>query len=158
MARVICVRRIPYGFFENEMFEYFSQFGKVTRLKLIRSEKTGRSRGFAFVEFKSAKVAEIVASTMNNYLLFDSEVLPSKKIRPSLFRNWRLAVKGHTRNKTFVKKANKRKQAATIVVMCRRLNSQLLKANRRLRKAGIDYQFEIPDVDWLKLNSIAENE
>ncbi|CDW57944.1 RRM 1 domain containing protein [Trichuris trichiura] len=133
MANVVRVRRIPFGFFENEMFEYFSQFGKVTRLKLIRSEKTGRSRGTAFVEFQSSKVAEIVASTMNNYLLLDSvlkcEVLPPEKIRHSLFKDWRLAVKGHQRNKAYVKKANKQKQAATIVAMCRRLNSQLLKAN-----------------------------
>ena len=30
---------IPHGFYENEMRGYFSQFGKVTRLKLFRSKK-----------------------------------------------------------------------------------------------------------------------
>ena len=32
---------LPYGFFERELYSYFSQFGVVTRLKLIRS-KTNR--------------------------------------------------------------------------------------------------------------------
>ncbi|CAI9720746.1 FHA domain-interacting nucleolar phosphoproteinphosphoprotein-like-like [Octopus vulgaris] len=34
---VVYLGRIPYGFFENQMRAYFSQFGKVTRLRLSRS-------------------------------------------------------------------------------------------------------------------------
>lgn len=30
---------IPHGFYEKEMASYFSQFGDVTRLKLIRSKR-----------------------------------------------------------------------------------------------------------------------
>lgn len=36
---VIYLGRIPYGFFEEQMLEYFSQFGEVTRLKLSRNKK-----------------------------------------------------------------------------------------------------------------------
>ena len=36
---VIYLGHIPYGFFEDEMRSYFSQFGTVTRLKLYRSMK-----------------------------------------------------------------------------------------------------------------------
>ena len=36
---VIYLGHIPYGFFEDEMRSYFSQFGTVTRLKLYRSRK-----------------------------------------------------------------------------------------------------------------------
>ena len=32
--------------------------------------QTGNAKGYAFVEFKSATVAKIVAETMNNYLMF----------------------------------------------------------------------------------------
>uniref|UniRef100_A0A5S6QHY7 RRM domain-containing protein n=1 Tax=Trichuris muris TaxID=70415 RepID=A0A5S6QHY7_TRIMR len=128
MSAVVCVRQIPYGFFENEMFDFFGQFGRVTRLKLKRSEKTGRSKGVAFVEFKSAKVAEIAASTMNNYLLFDRilkcEVLPPAKVGRSLFKNWNVAVKGHQRNKALVKKANKHKGRETILAMCQRCSTR----------------------------------
>lgn len=33
--------------------------------------QTGRSKGYAFVEFEYDEVARIVAETMNNYLMFD---------------------------------------------------------------------------------------
>ena len=36
---VVYVGHIPHGFFEEQMREYFSQFGTVTRLKLSRSKK-----------------------------------------------------------------------------------------------------------------------
>lgn len=52
------------------MREYFSQFGIVTRVRIARSKRTGKSKGYGFVEFKSAEVAKIVADTMNNYLMF----------------------------------------------------------------------------------------
>lgn len=36
---------------------------------MARSKKTGRSRGFAFIEFKEPEVAKIAAETMDNYLM-----------------------------------------------------------------------------------------
>jgi hypothetical protein len=38
-AGVVYLGRIPHGFFESQMRAYFSQFGKVTRLRLSRSKK-----------------------------------------------------------------------------------------------------------------------
>ncbi len=35
------------------------------------SVQTGRSKGYAFVEFECDEVAKIVADTMNNYLMFN---------------------------------------------------------------------------------------
>ena len=67
---VVYVGRIPHGFFEHEMREYFSQFGDISRLRLSRSRKSGTSKHYAFVEFSSAGVAKIVADTMDNYLMF----------------------------------------------------------------------------------------
>lgn len=51
------------------MTSYFSQFGKVNAVVLARSKKTGRSKGYGFVEFKEEEVAKIAAETMNNYLM-----------------------------------------------------------------------------------------
>ncbi|KAL2042229.1 hypothetical protein N7G274_004717 [Stereocaulon virgatum] len=67
---VVYVGRIPHGFFEHEMRQYFSQFGDITRLRLSRNKKTGASRHWALIEFKSAGVANIVSGTMDNYLMF----------------------------------------------------------------------------------------
>jgi nucleolar protein 15 len=72
-------RRVPHGFYEHQMKAYFSQFGGINRLRLSRNKKTGASKHFAFIEFESSEVSEIVARTMNNYLMF-GHILKVRKI------------------------------------------------------------------------------
>ena len=67
---VVYLGRIPHGFYEEQMQAYFAQFGTVTRLRLSRNKKTGKSKHYAFLEFEHKDVAEVVAETMDNYLLF----------------------------------------------------------------------------------------
>lgn len=67
---VVLVQHLPHGFFEDQLEKYFTQFGEVTRLRVARSEKTGRSKGFAYIEFKYPEVAQVAAESMNNYLMF----------------------------------------------------------------------------------------
>lgn len=87
---VVYVGRIPHGFYEHEMREYFSQFGDISRLRLSRSLKSGASKHYAFVEFTSAGVAQIVADTMNNYLMFGHilkcEVVAKEQLHESLWK------------------------------------------------------------------------
>lgn len=56
---VIYISHIPHGFYEKQMREFFGQFGSVTNLRLGRSKKTGKSCGYAFVEFKYPEVAKV---------------------------------------------------------------------------------------------------
>jgi nucleolar protein 15 len=88
---VIKVKGIPHGFYEEQMRNFFSQFGRVTNLKLCRSHKTGNSKGYAYVQFRYAEVAEIVAETMNNYLMFDCIlkvfVLPKERCTARMWWN-----------------------------------------------------------------------
>ena len=65
----IYLGRISQGFFEPQMHSYFSQFGTITRLRLSRNRRTGKSKHFGWVEFASKDVAEIVAKTMDGYLI-----------------------------------------------------------------------------------------
>ena len=67
---VVYLGHVPFGFFEKQMRSFFEQFGKVTRLRLSRSPKTTRSRGYAFIEFANKDVAAVVAETMDNYLMY----------------------------------------------------------------------------------------
>lgn len=67
---IIYVGRLPHGFQEKELRQYFSQFGEILNLRLSRNKKTGRSKHYAFIEFKHALSAQAAAETMNNYLLF----------------------------------------------------------------------------------------
>mmetsp|Transcript_24241 Transcript_24241/g.95443 ORF Transcript_24241/g.95443 Transcript_24241/m.95443 type:complete len:198 (-) Transcript_24241:3035-3628(-) len=78
---VVYVGHIPHGFYEDQMREYFSQYGKVERVKLSRSKKTGRSKGYGFIEFESNSVASIAAQSMNGYLMF-GQVLDVHVVEP----------------------------------------------------------------------------
>lgn len=78
---VMYLGSIPHGFYEHEIREYFSQFGDITRLRVVRNKKTGASRHRAFVEFADTEVADIAARTMDNYLLF-GHILKAKVIHP----------------------------------------------------------------------------
>lgn len=87
---VVYVGRIPHGFYENEMREYFKQFGTILKLRMSRNPKTGASRHFAFIQFESAGVADIVARTMDNYLLFNHilkvKLVPDEQVHEELFK------------------------------------------------------------------------
>ena len=50
-STVIYLGHLPVGFEEREIIVFLNQFGNVKRCRVSRSKKTGRSRGYAFVEF-----------------------------------------------------------------------------------------------------------
>jgi RNA recognition motif-containing protein len=60
--------------------------------------KTGRSKHYGFIEFDSSTVAQIVAETMDNYLLMGHilrcKVVPKDQVHPELWvganRKWRI--------------------------------------------------------------------
>ena len=68
---VVYVGHLPHGFYEDQITRYCSQFGMVKGVRVARSKKTGRCKGFGFIEFECDEVAKIMADTMNNYLMFD---------------------------------------------------------------------------------------
>lgn len=82
--------RIPHGFYEQQMREYFSQFGTITKLRLSRNKRTGASKHFAFIEFESDEVAKIVANAMDNYLMFGHilkcKYAPQESLHPDTWK------------------------------------------------------------------------
>lgn len=111
---VLYVGHIPEGFFEPQMKKFFAQFGKVTRLRISRSKKNAKSKGYAFVEFEEESVAKIVAETMQGYLLFDKtlvcHLLPKEKQHPLLFKGYRrmMVNSEHTRRRKHTQTYNDR--------------------------------------------------
>mmetsp|Transcript_61118 Transcript_61118/g.108801 ORF Transcript_61118/g.108801 Transcript_61118/m.108801 type:complete len:320 (-) Transcript_61118:79-1038(-) len=111
---VIYVGHVPDGFYEPQMKKFFQQFGRVTRLRLSRSKKNARSKGYAFVEFEDEGVAEIVAQTMHKYLLFGKQlvchIVPKEKQHPALFKGCRKKMVNfsHVRRKKFRETYNDR--------------------------------------------------
>ncbi|KAK8177108.1 hypothetical protein IWX90DRAFT_420205 [Phyllosticta citrichinensis] len=100
---VVYVGRVPHGFYEHQMRAYFSQFGEITRLRLSRNKKTGRSKHYAFIEFKHASVARITAETMDKYLMFGHilqvRYIPADQVHPELFKGANRRFKPAPRNK-----------------------------------------------------------
>lgn len=74
-SEVIYIGHLPFGFEEFQVADFFKQFGEVSRSYVSRSPKTGRSRGYAFVEFSNPTVARIAADTMNDYLMFKKRLI-----------------------------------------------------------------------------------
>lgn len=89
-SAVIYLGHIPTDFEETEMLKFFSQFGTVKHLRLSRNKKTGASKHYAFLEFETPEVAEIVANTMDGYILFGQKLVCSimepEKIHTSIWK------------------------------------------------------------------------
>lgn len=88
---VVFIKHIPHGFYEEQLKAYFEQFGSVTRTRVARSKQSGKSHGYAFVEFKVPEVAKIAAETMDNYLMFKQTLktayIPPEEQKFNYFRS-----------------------------------------------------------------------
>jgi nucleolar protein 15 len=71
---IVYIGHLPRGFEESELRKYFAQFGEVSKLRVSRSKKTGRSKGYAFLEFNDRTVAQTASGIMNGYLMFGKKV------------------------------------------------------------------------------------
>jgi len=142
---VLFLGRLPHGFYENQLKAYFSQFGTVTRLRISRNKKTGMSKHYGFLEFDSSSVAQIVADTMDNYLLMGHilrcKVIPKDQVHPELWvganRKWRPVPKARVTQAEHNKLRTKEQQ----VRATHRLLKRQQERQRKLAKDGIDYDF-----------------
>ncbi|KZT22007.1 RNA-binding domain-containing protein [Neolentinus lepideus HHB14362 ss-1] len=150
---VIWISRLPHGFYEDQMRAYFTQFGEVTRLRLSRNKKTGRSKHYAFIEFISSEVATIVADTMNNYLLMghilQCKVIPRDEVHPELWvganRKWRFVPRDRIarvqHNKAGLSPTQLRTPEEQEKAERRLLHRQDAK-KRKLKELGIKYDLD----------------
>ncbi|KAF8510785.1 hypothetical protein JB92DRAFT_2791696 [Gautieria morchelliformis] len=149
---VIYLGRIPHGFYEDQMRNYFSQFGNVTRLRLSRNKKTGKSKHYAFIEFSSSAVADIVSETMDNYLLLghilQCKIIPNAQVHPELWvganKKWRFIPRDRIarvkQNKPRTQEEQKRAEA--------KLVARQKKRQAKISASGIQYDFE--DVAYVR--------
>jgi len=60
------VGNLSYQTVENDLTEYFSQAGVVTSVNLMLDKVTGKSRGFAFIEYATAEEANKAVEQFHN--------------------------------------------------------------------------------------------
>jgi len=139
---VIAIHNLPKGFDEAPLIKYLNQFGRVLKLRISRSRKTGKSRSYAFVEFECHDVAKIVAETMNNYLMFERlikcDYIPESKVHKDMFKDWNvkpiLSVARHKSLHNAFKTEEK-----TRLLTKKRLRI-IRKVERKLKDVGIDFE------------------
>jgi len=141
---IIYLGHIPYGFFEEQMYSFFQQFGNITRYRLARNLKTGKSRHHAFIEFEEKEVATIVAEAMNNFLLFGRRLICNEvhiaDVHDGIFRvdktppelKEKSARKAHNRDRTRKEQRKRRKKLLT----------KERARGTMLENLGISYDFE----------------
>ena len=131
------------------MKKYFNQFGRVLNLRLSRNKKTGASKHYAFVEFASAEVADIVARTMNNYLMFGHilkcSLIPKEQVHENLFKGAGTRFKVDPRNK---KAGLAMERGAERDVWEKRVVNENKRRSGRAKalKEEFGYEFEAPKV------------
>lgn len=145
-SSVIYLGHIPVGFEDRELTVFLNQFGNVSRCRVSRSTRTGRSRGYAFVEFVDPEVATIVAETMSGYLLLEKRlvchVLPKEKVDHELMfaKPKRVLTK-----KDKIKKARAEEKKVRSADGIKAITARLIKREdvkrKKLEALGIEYDF-----------------
>ena len=140
MTAVLYIGHIPHGFYEDQMRGYFSQFGDVVRLRLSRSKKTGGSRGYAFIEFKSIEDARIVADCMDNYFLGGKALvvkqLPSSKVHSRMWKGANKEFRKFDLRAHHAERVNRPKTAAAQAKANRRLLKKETRKREKLKALG----------------------
>jgi len=142
---VIYLGHLPYGFFEDQLHGFFSQFGEVTRFRLSRNKKSGKSKNYCFIEFEDPVVAQIVADTMDGYIMFSRSLkcrfIPHEKVHPKMFKG---ANKKYYPKKTKLihrKRHNSTKSHDQLQRNIDKLLKKEEKKRQKLKDLNIDYNF-----------------
>src|SRR5258708_16937855 len=81
MAKKLFVGGIPWATTSDDLKELFSQHGTVASATVITDKMTGRSRGFAFVEYENDAEADAAMQALNNKE-YNGRTLVVKEARP----------------------------------------------------------------------------
>jgi RNA recognition motif-containing protein len=69
------VGNLPWSMTEDGIRDLFSEFGEITQVSLITDRMTGRSKGFAFVEFAEEASASAAVAKMNGFRVEERELV-----------------------------------------------------------------------------------
>ena len=144
-SSVIYLGHLPVGFEEREITVFLNQFGNVMRCRVSRSKKTGRSRGYAFVEFVDHDVAKVVAETMSGYFLLEKRlvchILPQDQVHELMFtKAKRIETKADIHKKARLE-VNKQRSTDALKGITAKLVKREEMKRKKLAALGIDYDF-----------------
>ncbi len=71
----IFVGNLPFSMTQDALQNLFSEFGEITQVSLITDRMTGRSKGFAFVEFAEEASAQAAIDKMSGTAIEERELV-----------------------------------------------------------------------------------
>ena len=140
---IIYIGHLPKGFGEKELKGFFHQFGKITKLRVARSKKTGRSKGYAYVEFQQKDVAKEAEKAMSGYMMFKKQIechivdQPHKDLFLHANRDWKYVPNVEIK-KT---KMNNEKTPEQMALRVKGILEKEKEKRLRFRELEIDYEF-----------------
>jgi nucleolar protein 15 len=142
---VIYIGHLPNQFEESDLRTFLSQFGNVENSRISRSVKTGGSRGYAFVKFAEADVAQVVAETLQGYFLGQRRLVCHLVQKPDdgmFYDTDKLIIR---RKASLAAEKKRRNQNLASASKMKEITSRLVrrekKKRKKLQELGIDYDF-----------------
>lgn len=139
------IGHIPHGFYEQQMKEYFTQFGTVLKVRLARSKKSGGYKGYGFIQFASDEVAVIAAEAMDGYLMFDKllqcKVMSSQAQHRGIWKGSNKKFVYQNRAKRDIKLQQRERTEEQKQKVIKRVIGKDAKRENKLKSLGIDYEF-----------------
>jgi nucleolar protein 15 len=140
---VVHISKLPHEFGESELRKFYGQFGTISKLRLSRSTRTARSRGYAYIRFQLPEVAKIAVEATHNYIIAGkpimAEVIEPEAVHPELF-------KGHNRKfidrrlivGSQIRKKHNSKRHMTLGESTLEKDSE---RRSKLEEAGVEYEY-----------------
>jgi len=69
------VRQLQWAVKRKDLQDAFGKFGKLTSCQLVKNKKSGRPRGYGFVEFENEEDAKKAKEALNKSKLMDREIV-----------------------------------------------------------------------------------
>ena len=141
-SNIVYIGHLAHGFYEREMRKFFSQFGKVGKLKLFRSKKTNNSKGYAFVEFESSDTAAVVAEALDGYYLHEKRlvcnVVAPEKVHTGMFKTKKIKTDENNKDGEDDESDVRDDKESDEKAASKYLRS-MAKKQKRLKELGIDF-------------------
>ena len=115
------------------------------KVRVSRSKASGKSKGYAFLEFESSEVAKIAAEAMHDYLMFGQKLvcklIPLEELHPHTFKGANQRFKKIPWRKIESERHNKERSKSEENKRQKRLSAKDAKRRKKIEAAGIDYDF-----------------
>eukprot|EP00877_Chromochloris_zofingiensis_P014444 jgi/Chrzof1/9253/UNPLg00220.t1 len=146
LSNVVYIGHLPHGFFEDQLLGFFSQFGRLTRVRMSRNKKSGKPKHYAFLEFQHADVARIAADAMDGYFMFTQKlacrVLKASEVHPQMFKGANRKFKQIPWQKIERDRHNKERTPEEHAARMARILRKDRQRQKKIAAAGIDYEYQ----------------